>query len=265
MGDIIYRPLIEDMTWSYSRITAFEQCPHGWYLRYIRRLPKDDRFYSSYGSFVHSLIERYYRGELSKEQLPVEFATKFATEVKGFRPSNNVVVKYINDGMNYFTNFEPYECDSFEVEKEIYFSIGGKRFVCYIDFVGFKDGKIFLVDHKSAELKEKSKRAKPTASDKKIDEILRQLYFYSAAIEQEYGKLPSKLCINSYRSGVFIEEEFDNEKFEDTKRWALERIEDIESVDEFFPFQDFFFCKNLCGLNNFCTYDIEAREERRHS
>ena len=35
MGDICYAPLIDDMTWSYSRVKSFEDCPYKWFLKYI--------------------------------------------------------------------------------------------------------------------------------------------------------------------------------------------------------------------------------------
>lgn len=35
MGEISYRPLIEAMTWSYSRLEIFDDCPYRWFLTYI--------------------------------------------------------------------------------------------------------------------------------------------------------------------------------------------------------------------------------------
>ena len=64
MGDISYEPIIKDMTWSYSRVKAFDMCPYGWYLKYIQKIRGKDMFFSSYGSFVHKLLEQYYKGEL---------------------------------------------------------------------------------------------------------------------------------------------------------------------------------------------------------
>ena len=58
MSRSVYAPVIEDMTWSYSRLKAFEDCPYKWYLRYIR-FPKAkgvDQFFADYGTFIHELI-----------------------------------------------------------------------------------------------------------------------------------------------------------------------------------------------------------------
>ena len=69
MADISYEPIIKDMTWSYSRVKAFDMCPYMWYLKYIQRLPGKEMFFSSYGSFVHKILEMYYKEELAKSRL----------------------------------------------------------------------------------------------------------------------------------------------------------------------------------------------------
>lgn len=53
MGEVNYAPIIQEMTWSYSRIKAFDDCHYRWYLQYIRRLHGKDMFFASYGSFMH--------------------------------------------------------------------------------------------------------------------------------------------------------------------------------------------------------------------
>ena len=69
MGDLIYRELINDMTWSYSRVKTFHDCPYRWFLKYIHDCKEVPMFYSSYGSFMHKLLEQYYKGMLSKEEI----------------------------------------------------------------------------------------------------------------------------------------------------------------------------------------------------
>ena len=69
MGEVNYAPLIDDMVWSYSRIKAFEDCPYRWYLKYIKRFHGKDMFFSSYGTFMHKLIELYHKGEKTPRQI----------------------------------------------------------------------------------------------------------------------------------------------------------------------------------------------------
>ena len=57
-------------------------------------------FYATYGSFMHKLIEKYYRKEITRDQMKVEFLMNFSKEVKGDRPSEKIVGDYINNGLS---------------------------------------------------------------------------------------------------------------------------------------------------------------------
>ena len=107
MGEVSYLPLIEDMVWSYSRIESFDSCPYKFYLKYISEEEDEPRFYAQYGSFMHRILEKYYRGELPKDEMLTEFLLNFSTEVKGERPYGNIVGNYIQKGSEYIKNFEP--------------------------------------------------------------------------------------------------------------------------------------------------------------
>ena len=60
MGDICYAPLIDDMTWSYSRVKSFEDCPYKWFLKYIVGLHGKRMFFADYGTFMHKLMESFH-------------------------------------------------------------------------------------------------------------------------------------------------------------------------------------------------------------
>ena len=109
MGDEIYRPLIEDIVWSYSNIETFNDCRYRWFLKYISRYKSADKFYASYGLFMHNLLEKYYRGEMSKDDMLKTFLRDFSKEVKGRRPKASIVKKYIDAGAEYLKNFVPFD------------------------------------------------------------------------------------------------------------------------------------------------------------
>lgn len=265
MGIVSYKPLIQEMTWSFSRIESFEDCPYRWYLHYIRQYPETEKFYASFGSFLHRLIEKYYRGELNKEQMLSDYLSGFQKEVNGVRPAEGTLKKYIESGASYLKAFQPFPFEMVDVEKKVQFQIDGYSFVGFIDFLGKDGDDLVVVDHKSRDLKPRSKRSKPTRKDRELDDMLRQLYLYSAAIEQEYGMLPKWLCFNCFKSGTFIQEPFDHEAYEGAKRWAIETIHKIEDAEVFPPVQDGFGCFWICGVSDLCKYDIADREERRRS
>lgn len=245
---------MEDMTWSYSRVASFDSCPYAWFLGYIKHVEEEPQFYSSYGSFVHKLLEQYYNGELTKDQLAPTFLFGFKQEVKGDRPSEAIVEKYIKRGLEYFDKFVPFPYNMVAVEKEVKFEIDGLSFIGYIDFLGEKDGEFVIIDHKSRDLKPRSKRSKPTENDKLIDKMLRQLYLYSTSVKNEYGKFPVKLCFNCYKAGTFIEEPFNMDAYNEAVEWAKRHIELIKDTEKFPPNIDFFNCKYLCGYGKECCY-----------
>lgn len=256
MGDVSYRPLIEDMTWSYSRIKCYQDCPYRWYLQYICELEGTPKFYASYGTFMHKLLEGFYKGELSRDEMVIKFLFGFHENVLGTRPQASTVKKYIDSGVEYLKNFTPVQYDTIlDVEGQYDFTIRGIPFTGIIDLVCADKNGIFPVDHKSRALKPRSKRKKPTLSDEELDEMLRQMYLYAAAIEQKYGELPYKLCFNCFRTGEFIEEPFNKAAYEAALDWAASSIETIlEHADSFPPIPEYFACWNICDVSNECCY-----------
>lgn len=225
-----------------------------WFLKYISKCQDEPMFYASYGSFIHKIIELYYKGVITKDQMLTKFLTEFSSEVKGDRPSANIVQSYIKSGIDYFTGFSPFEYDPVAVEKKISFDINGYNFVGYIDFLGLKNGEYYIVDNKSRNLKQRSKRKNPTLKDQELDDMLKQLYLYSAGVYQEFGTYPKALCFNCFKNKTFIKEQFDINAYHKALDWAKESIEKIKTAEEFAPKCDYFYCKYLCGVNSSCCY-----------
>lgn len=230
-----------------------------WFLKYIRKCTDEDLFYTSFGKFVHKLIEKFYKNGLSNDDLVRLFLTNFSSEVKGERPSENIVKNYINSGVNYFRNMKPFDYNMVAVEKRIDFDIEGIPFVGFIDFIGEKNGEYCIIDNKSRDLRPRSNRSKPTAKDKELDLMLRQLYIYSAAIYEEYGKFPKTLCFNCFRTNKIIEEEFDIDTYKSTVDWVKSTVEELKNVDDFHPYIDYFMCKYLCGVHKECCYAADFK------
>ena len=193
------------MTWSYSRLKAFESCKYYWFLRYIRNVKDLGGFYTTYGSFMHEILEMFYSGKLDKNQMLTEYFSRFFECVKGRRPSSKIVEKYILAGQTYLKCFEPLPLKPIWIEKKLSFELDGRHFVGVADFLGRSDEwGLCLVDNKSRDLKPRSTRKKPTAKDIELDDMLRQLYLYSIPVYEEFGAYPDYLCFNCFKTGVFI-------------------------------------------------------------
>lgn len=257
MGDVSYKPLIDDMTWSYSRIKSFEDCKYRWYLKYIK-FPKTEQlelFFSSYGTFAHELIASYYKGEKSAPELRLEYLSNYRSRVAQPAPSKAVADSYFQSGLQYFKVIQPSENRVVSVEDRFAASIDGIPFIGFIDRLDeTPDGDYILIDNKSRTLKARSNRKKPTVMDKTLDEYLRQLYLYSVFVKERYGKYPRSLCFNCFRENSLIVEPFNEKALEEAKTWAKENIAKIADETEFRPDVDWFKCQYLCEMREFCPY-----------
>ena len=254
--------IADGFVWSYSRIECFCDCPYRFFLKYFAGVKEKPLFYSSYGSFIHKLIEQYYKGALTKDEMVTKFLTDFSKEVRGTRPQESTVTKYIQCGCEYLRSFQPFRFNMIDVEKRVEFNIDGTPFVGFIDYLGEEDGEFVIVDNKSRDLKPRSKRAKPTLKDQELDSMLKQLYIYSAAVKQEYGKFPKLLCFNCFRTGTFIEEPFNEDAYNAAIEWAKKQVEDIKDADDFYPQIDYFSCNFICGVDKECEYYESYKSQR---
>lgn len=243
------------MIWSYSRITTFEDCPYRFYLSYIYKSKnKDGHFFSSYGTFMHKIIQNYLNGELKKEELTNYYLLNFNTAVKGVPPNKKTFINYLNQGLQYFEKIENIDIDLLGVEKQIEFSIDNRIFTGYIDLISRINGDLAIIDHKSKSLKNRSNNIKPKKSDMELDKYLRQLYLYSVAVKKEYGEFPKYLIFNCFRTQNKIIEEFKISDYEKAKEWALKSINDISREENWRPNVDEFKCRYICDCNSQCEY-----------
>lgn len=254
MCEMNYAPIIQDMVWSYSRIKAFEDCPYRWFLKYIKKLDEKEMFFATYGLFVHKLIELYYTKGKTPEQLCEIYLCDFKNRVCGNAPNLKVFQNYFNSGLQYLQNISPFPYKPIAIEKQVNFCLGITSFVGYIDFLGEQDGDLFVVDNKSRNLKPRSFRASPTKSDAELDSYLIQLYLYSIAVEQTYGKLPKALCFNCFRESTFIIEPFDQGAYRAAQQWLYDKTTKIIRETKFKPNAEFFKCKHLCEMQEHCEY-----------
>lgn len=255
-----YAHLIQKMRWSYSRLTTFEQCPYRFFLQYIEHEKKVPLFFSDFGSFVHHILELYLTGLLPKEELPSFYLKRFPNKVKGGAPNPKIYKSFFKAGLDYFRNINFCDEHPEAVEWKTEFNIGGNSFVGIIDVVSTKDGKLAIIDHKSHPLKPRSGRKIPTKGDLELDKYLRQLYLYSIPVYEKYGRFPDKLMFNCFRTGVLIEEPFNEENFKEVCQWALNLIAEITKCDLWTADPDYFKCRYLCDCHDACDYyEVKGR------
>lgn len=254
-----YSFVIELMQWSFSRIQLYRTCPYAWFCQYILREDRNTNFYSEYGTFVHELLARFYKGEATKDEIVMDYITKFNSNVVSVAKGKTFESIRENSylaGTDYLQKFIPFEFKKLiGVEEKIEFELEGRKIIGYIDLVGFlEDNEIEIIDHKSAKIKPRSKRKTPTKTDEELDNYLIQLYLYSIWVFEKFGKYPKYLTFNCFKTGEIIREVFDIEKLEEAKDWAIRTIKRVESETQWKPNLDFYFCRNLCNCRDTCEY-----------
>lgn len=250
-----YSFIVDDMLWSYSRLSSFDDCKYGWFLKYIKHVPKGEpHFFATYGTFIHDLLERYLSGKLPKEELVPYFLDHYDEQVQGRGPSEKVEDNFFNNSLAYLKDIDfPFK-DIVATEKKVEFEIDGHKFVGYIDVLARENDGYHIIDHKSHGLRPRSGRKIQTEYDKELDQYLRQQYLYAIPTYNEFGEYPQTISFNCYRHNRFITEPFEQERLERTKKWASDKIEEIRNEKGWDPSPDDFFCNFICDSANSCKY-----------
>lgn len=248
-----YSVIIGDMTWSYSRLKLFEQCRYGWLLKYIYECEDVPKFFTQYGKYIHTILEKFYKGALDKSQLSTYYIINYYKNVTGRPPNSKIGSSYFMQGLDLFNNYYGDNDCVVDVERKVGFKIGDRNFVGYVDLIKDKGDTVEIIDHKSRNLKPYSKRKKSTKNDALLDDYFRQLYLYSIPIAEKSGK-NTVFYLNSFRNQSLIKTEFYSHKLDETKRWALNTIQYIENNTDWSPNVDDFYCKYICGLSKSCEY-----------
>lgn len=251
----MYSLITSGMTWSYSRLATFEHCPYKFFLTYIKPHEQAPMFFSDYGSFVHEILGKYYEGKLKKDALVSYYLANFTHRVKGSAPSSSIFQSYFRQGIECLKSAEMPKAQIIGVEQCVQFAIEGNPFVGFVDLI-LQDSQsnLAIIDHKSRALKARSTRGKYTKSDETLDSYLRQLYLYSIPVSQQCGRYPSQLVFHCYRNREIIREPFREEGLQSAKQWAVDLIHRINTETKWEPCIDYYHCKYLCGVHDFCEY-----------
>lgn len=241
--------ILDAFVWSYSRINTYKNCPLAFKMQYIDCLPSVENAFSQWGSFCHSIIERYYTGKLEFWDLSGVYEKEYSKNVKLKFPPNAYVdlnERYYKSGLEYFIDFEDdYEdCEILGVESDFLTDIGQYKFTGKIDLIVRDKTGIVVIDNKSK---------KEVKTKKEKDEFMKQLYIYSTYIREKYGEYPYKLVLNLFRGGTKVEELFSEDRYKESILWITETIDEIYKDIEFKTNNSDFFCNYLCSMGTHCN------------
>ena len=205
---------------------------------------------------MHSIMQQYLTGVLTKNELVPYYLTHFLTEITGKAPTQKIYQSYLEQGRQYLKTLSFPARKVLKVEDEMHFEFAGHPFTGFLDLMSEdEDGKLYITDHKSRALKPRSNRSKPTQSDVELDKYLRQLYIYAHAVHSLYGRYPDYLEFNCFRTNTWICEPFSIERMQEVEAWAKDLIDRITSESKWNAHLEFWFCKHLCDVAEECEYE----------
>jgi len=250
MGDFF----IEQMRFSYSSVSTYEQCPMAFFQTYVMKRKTEDNFFGQYGKFIHLLLEKYFAGELDIFTLPDFYSENYDAHVvlkpPHFQPQ--LADSYRRMGQKFFDNMglDRNDYDVVLLEPYIKTEDAGVELTVKPDVVlRAKDtGKIIHVDYKTSNFY----RPNGKIDCKKFSKYETQAVLYATYIEKVLKILIDEIAIWSIRLDKFEKVDYNKERSNLVRLWFLETIESIKKEAEWDTKPEEYFCNNICGVSKFC-------------
>lgn len=251
--------MLDDFTWSFSKLSAYAQCPRSFFLQYIDRVPQEGNAFSEYGTFCHALMEKWAKGELLAFELADAYSGGYNDAVKHYFPAfpPGIGLSYYKGGLRYFNTFEGFG-DDYEIiaaEERFDVLLQGIRMTGIIDLLlrSKSTGELVVMCHKSKSLK---------SMKNGFDVAVRQLYLYAAGVNLRYGQYPSLLRFNLFRSGRYMDELFCRNRFGDTAAWLTGAVGAIKADTVWKPNPSEYHCTQICSCFAYCEVAQDVLMQR---
>lgn len=152
-----------DRLWSWSRVNCTHNSLYEYYLKYIAHEKEDraDSIYTVTGGISHDIIEKFYFGEITKEQMLEEFEDGWITafdisELKFNRSdsekNNDIADKYYKNLEHFFKNHTVLP-QKVALEQFVTIKIGNEYYQGYIDALTTDEDKNYIIiDWKTSSL-----------------------------------------------------------------------------------------------------------------
>lgn len=256
-----YIKLLNDMTWSFSRLHAWEQCPYAFYLKYIEGREGESNYYASNGKCMHEIFEALLTNKIAIDECTQFYADRY--ELICEKTKQSIMDSTYGKCMDYLCTIEGIDLDKYEVigvELKLDFMIGKYKFVGFADLVvkNKENGEIILVDHKQAS---HFMKKDGTPLKNQLDNFLayrHQMYIYCKGLKDCFGINVDKIIWHHFKDdGELTIIPFVKEEYEETMQWTINTIEKIKKDKKFLNKSSYVMCSSLCDFRNDCEYNEE--------
>lgn len=150
-----------DRLWSWSRKNCVHNSLYEYFLKYIKHEKEDrkDSIYVVTGGLCHDIIEKFYSGEITKDQMLDEFEYAWTAAYKisdlkfnrnDSERNNNIADKYYKDLKCFFKDHNEIT-DEIALEQFVIAKVGQEYFQGYVDAMTVdKNGKYSIIDWKTS-------------------------------------------------------------------------------------------------------------------
>lgn len=246
--------LADDHVYSFTQLQGYDECKYAFYLKRIEKREEEaTNAFAEKGSLIHSLLDEWAKGLLSKADMIEEYDRRYGEEVQTAWPRmmKGYAQKAYQQGYEFLRDFDEFAGYNIiaaeeKYNSEITLSDGSTRpFVGIIDLIVREESTndLIIFDHKS-----KGKQSFKKAED----EMYMQLYMYAQYVHEKYGEWPAKLGFHLFnQEGLKVTRPFEMTEYERVMKWAANRIEQIEeaSIVDWLECKEKpdFYCWELCG------------------
>jgi hypothetical protein len=251
-----YDFVLNNMKYSYSSATTYETCSHGFKLTYIDAEDRGNNFYGEYGSFVHLVLEKFFKNELDIFELSQFFKDNYDAYVVSPPPGfhKNAREDYFNKGLAYFEEFDFDKSlyDIVGIEDSIETEFQDIKLIVKPDLIlkHKETEKNILIDYKTANAYKNGKLDKT-----KMAGYLKQFYLYCYFLWQVKNIEIHEIHVWFVNAGKLEKVVFDPIKAQEVVDWFLETIRKIKNETEWKAnIDNKFFCNNLCSVSANCIY-----------
>ncbi|MEI6296244.1 MAG: PD-(D/E)XK nuclease family protein [bacterium] len=249
--------------YSYSKLSTYYTCPYSYKLNYIDKVYGVSNGFSKLGGLVHSILERYLKGEILQFELVDIFEEEFEKEVGSVKLRMAKFTRDLTD--NYkekcksflaeFVSFDGLEIVAVEENFNLLTEIKDKKIFLngFIDVIAKdKDDNYYVIDWKSKSA---------FKSKEELKQYARQLYLYSIWVKYKYGKFPKQLRFVQFKIDHTEIIDFDEQALEETMNWVYTTLNLVENEQFWIETCDDFFSRNLCNFRFICPYSAIVKED----